>query len=190
MKDIVMLGGPNGAGKTTAAKVLLGNKLSIYSFVNADEIARKLTPRDGQNVALEAGRIMLDNIRSLIKSDQSFVFETTCAGRSYQNLLKKCKQDGWRLTLLYLWLPSPEKAIERVARRVRDGGHDIPRDVIIRRYWGGILNMREIYLPMSDVAAIYDNSDDERILIAERTASATFAVRDQNRWALIQGPTV
>jgi predicted ABC-type ATPase len=126
MTDIVVLGGPNGAGKTTAAQVLLPSGLGVRAFVNADDIARDLSPFNVSGVALAAGRLMLERMRQLVRRGESFAFETTCSGLAHSEFLRRCRERGWRITLLYLWLPSPEAAIERVARRVAQGGHDIP----------------------------------------------------------------
>jgi predicted ABC-type ATPase len=185
LKDIIVLGGPNGAGKTTAAKLLRPEKLGIVEFVNADEIARGLSPFDPDGAAVAAGRVMLQRMKELRQRGQSFAFETTCAGRTHIRFLKDCKTDGWRINLLFLWLPSPEAAIARVNRRIREGGHAIPPDVIVRRYFAGIANMRRSYLPLADVAAIYDNSDEGRVLIAERSAGKTLVIGDSGRWAKI-----
>jgi predicted ABC-type ATPase len=153
--EIVIIGGPNGAGKTTAAQVMVPQSLEIREFVNADEIARGLSPFDPEHAAFAAGRLMLERIRELLKSRQNFAFETTCASRTHLPMLQRCKADGWRVTLVYLWLPSPQAALDRVARRVREGGHDIPGDVVVRRYWAGLFNFRLLYLPLADVAVIY-----------------------------------
>lgn len=104
-------------------------------------------------------------------------------------MLKACRDNGWRVTLLFLWLPSPQTALDRVARRVREGGHSIPADVVGRRYWAGLANMRRLYLPLADVAAIYDNSDEGRTLIAERTPEASLVIHDAARWAMIERVT-
>jgi predicted ABC-type ATPase len=186
VRDIIILGGPNGAGKTTAARELLPYALGIREFVNADEIARGLSPFNAAGVALAAGRLMIDRMRHLARIGESFAFETTCAGRTHADFLERCRADGWRVTLLFLWLPSPRAAIERVARRVRQGGHDIPADVIVRRYWKGIANMRSLYLPLADVAAVYDNGDERRVLVAEREFQSPYTVLDLARWELIR----
>jgi len=184
--EIVIIGGPNGAGKTTAAQLLVPQSLGISEFVNADEIARGLSPFNPAHAALIAGRLMLERIRELIKNRQSFAFETTCAGRTHLPMLRRCKAGGWRLTLVYLWLPSPQAALDRVARRVREGGHDIPNDVVVRRYWAGLANLLLYYLPLTDVAVIYDNSDGQRTLIAEQLPEGSLVVYDANRWATIE----
>jgi predicted ABC-type ATPase len=187
--DIVILGGPNGAGKTTAAQVVLPKQLDIREFVNADEIARGLSPFNAERTAAAAGRLMIERMRSLVRERHSFAFETTCSGLALVRLLRRCKAAGWRVTLVFLWLPSPQAALDRVARRVQSGGHDIPHDVVVRRYWAGLTNMRHLYLPLADLAFLYDNSDEGRVLIAERTPEASFLVHDAPRWAMIEKAT-
>jgi predicted ABC-type ATPase len=189
MKDVVIIGGPNGAGKTTAVYDLLPDSLAIRQFVNADEIARGLSPFDPEGNAITAGRIMLDRIHALVEAEESLAFETTCASRGHARLLRVVRELGYRVTLLFLWLPTPEAAIERVSRRIRQGGHRIPPDVIRRRYWAGLRNMRHLYIPLADIALIYDNSDDARILIAERTPDMGLIIHDQNRWEKIEEAT-
>lgn len=186
-KDIFILGGPNGAGKTTAARVLLPDFYKLRTFLNADEIAREISPRNPETVAFAAGRELITRMHRLIRADQSFAFETTCAGKVYPRLLEQCAREGWRITLLYFWLASPELAVSRVARRVSEGGHDIPSDTIHRRYWTGIRNMRNLYLPLAEEAEIYDNSNTRRILIAEKREGSILAIRDAQRWARIEG---
>lgn len=186
MKDIVIIGGPNGAGKTTAAPAVVPKELGIREFVNADEIARGLSPFNAEHAAVAAGRLMMERIHSLVRGGESFAFETTCAGRTYASWLQTCQRAGWRLTLLFLWLPSPQAALDRVARRVREGGHGVPNDVVIRRYKAGLINMRRLYLPLADVAAIYDNSDAGRVLVAERLPGAPLAIHDAARWTMIE----
>lgn len=186
MKEIVIIGGPNGAGKTTAARVLLSDFFRLHEFLNADEIAREIAPEDPESAAFAAGRQMIERMRFLMYSDLSFGFETTCAGKSYLRLLERCKLDGWLIRLLFFWLPSPDYAISRVARRVVEGGHSIPLDVIQRRYYLGIANMRDFYLPLADDAEIYDNSDRQRILIAEKRAGRPLLIHDPGCWRRIE----
>ena len=186
MKDIIILGGPNGAGKTTAARVLLPKTLGLLEFVNADEIARGLSPFNIDSVALKAGRLMLERIDELVLAGTSFAFETTCAGKSHAKWLRQCQANGWRVHMLFLWLPDFQMAQRRVVQRVSEGGHSIPPEVVERRYRAGIVNMRELYLPLADTAAIYDNSNEARTLIAERESGQPFCVRDRQRWALIE----
>jgi predicted ABC-type ATPase len=182
MKDVVLVGGPNGAGKTTAAAIVLPKMLGIREFVNADEIARGLSPFNPEGTAVAAGRIMLARIRDLVRNGESLAFESTCSGRGHIRTLQMCRDAGYRLTLLFLWLSSPEAALVRVARRVAMGGHRIPHDVVIRRYATGLRNMRDLYLPIVDVAYIFDNSDGEGGLIAERQPEQPLVVRDKGIW--------
>ena len=174
--------GPNGAGKTTAASILLPTMLGIREFVNADEIARGLSPFNPEGSAVAAGRLMIERIQVLIQEGKSFALETTCAGRGHVRTLRTCRAAGYRQTLIFLWLPSPEDAITRVARRVVEGGHHIPEGVIRRRYDAGLKNMHRLYLPLVDVAYIYDNSDRGGVLIAERQPNMPLTVRDNARW--------
>ena len=132
-KNIFILGGPNGAGKTTAAKVLLPQRVGVDGFLNADEIAREILPENVDAAALAAGRELILRMRKMVREGRDFAFETTCSGKSYIRLLKECREAGWRISLIYLWVPSPEYSIARVARRVSQGGHHIPEDVIRRR---------------------------------------------------------
>jgi predicted ABC-type ATPase len=186
MKEIVLLGGPNGAGKTTTARVLLPEFFHLHPFLNADDIARDLAPWDVESAALAAGRVLIERMQALVRDGESFALESTLSGKSYVPLLKDCKTNGWRVTLYYFWLPSPEHSIARVAGRVSQGGHDIPDDVIYRRFKTGLWNMRHLYLPLADTAAIYDNSGQRRILIAERESGFPLVIRDQKRWSRIE----
>lgn len=187
--DIIIVGGPNGAGKTSSAPSIIPRRLRIHEFINADEIARGLSPFNPEGAAVAAGRLMMESIKSLVQRGQSFAFETTCAGRAHAYWLRKCKAADWQVTLLFLWLPTPQAAINRVAKRVREGGHGIPPDVVIRRWKAGATNMRNIYLPLSDFAMIYDNSDEGRVLIAERKLDVPLVVYDAARWAMIEKAT-
>ncbi|HEY4942869.1 MAG TPA: AAA family ATPase [Rhizomicrobium sp.] len=184
-KEIIVLGGPNGAGKTTTAKALLPGKIGFGEFVNADEIARALAPDDVESAAISAGRMMIERMNNLLAQDRSFAFETTCSGRGHIAFLKRAKQQGWRTFLLFVWLSSPELAIKRVALRVGRGGHNIPEEFIVRRYWKGLANFREGYLSVADAAAVYDNSAGEGKLVAEKTPEGMI-VHDPQVWTKIQ----
>ena len=165
-KHLYIISGPNGAGKTTASYSVLPKILHCREFVNADEIARGLSPFNPESVAIEAGRLMLGRIAELLRRNESFSIETTLATRSYFRLIEKAHQQGYEVTLLYFWLKSPEQAIERVAERVNKGGHNIPRDVIVRRYYESIDNLFRIYMPMVDTWIMVDNSITPRDIIA------------------------
>jgi predicted ABC-type ATPase len=189
MKDIIVFGGPNGAGKTTAAFKLLPTLLETHEFVNADEIARGLSPFNPEGSAVPAGRLMLERLEQLARLGESFAFETTCSGRGHVRFLKRCRDDGYRLTLLFCWLPSSDIAIARVAQRVREGGHRIPEDVIRRRYALGLRHMRQLYLPIVHTLLVFNNSDVSGILIAERREGRPLVVHDAARWNEIEEAT-
>jgi predicted ABC-type ATPase len=185
VRELIVLGGPNGAGKTTAAQIVLPGKLDVAEFVNADEIARGLSPFNPDGAAFAAGRLMLERMRGLASGDHDFAIETTCSGKTHIKFLRGCKEKGWRITLVFLWLPSPQIALDRVATRVAAGGHFVPSETIVRRYWGGLRNLFTDYLPLADVAAVYDNTGDEPILIADRAPGFELVVHDAKRWELM-----
>ncbi len=155
---IVVLAGPNGAGKSTAAAKLLLGPLGVDEFVNADAIAAGLSGFAPERVSLTAGRIMLARMDELAARSASFAFETTLASRSYAPRLTKLKATGYELHLLFLWLPSAEMAVGRVAERVRAGGHHVPEATVRRRYSGGLFNLHTLYLPLVDSWTMIDNS--------------------------------
>jgi len=159
MKKLFIISGCNGAGKTTASYTILPEMLDCNEFVNADEIAKGLSPFNPNKVAIKAGRLMLTRISELLESGVDFAFETTLATRSYVNTVKKAQEKGYLVTLLYFWLNSPELAIERVKIRVQEGGHHIPEKTIRRRYDLGIHNMFNLYIPIADYWMFIDNSE-------------------------------
>ncbi len=158
MPNIYIIGGANGSGKTTTSMQLLPNFLDVFEYVNADEIARGISPFKPESVAIQAGRLMVERLQKLSNAGTDFAFETTLASRSYVRFLRTCKNKGYAINLMYFWLPSPELAIVRVRGRVETGGHNIPEPVIRRRYQRGLINLLELYLPLCDTWNIYDNS--------------------------------
>jgi predicted ABC-type ATPase len=158
--QVVILGGPNGAGKSTTAPQLLVGTLGVPEFVNADVIAQGLSGFSPEQVAIRAGRILLGRIHELADNRASFAFETTLASRSFAPLIVRLKQAGYSFRLCFLWLPNPEMAVDRVAERVRLGGHSVPAETIRRRYFSGIANFFELYQPLADEWSIFDNSVD------------------------------
>ena len=165
-RHLYIISGPNGAGKTTASYTVLPKILNCKEYVNADEIARGLSPFNPTGMAIEAGKLMLKRIDELLEKKESFSIETTLSTRSYSKLIEAAHNDGYEVTLLYFWLKSPEQAIERVAERVAKGGHGIPKDVIIRRYWAGLKNLFNIYMPIVDTWILVNNSDTPRTIVA------------------------
>jgi predicted ABC-type ATPase len=167
-KNLYIIAGCNGAGKTTASFTILPEMLDCREFVNADEIARGLSPFQPEKVALEAGRIMLHRIDELLSRGETFALETTLATKMYQQKIRVAQQQGYTVILLYFWLNNPELAQERVKTRVVEGGHSIAPDVIDRRYRLGISYLFAHYLHLVDEASIYDNSNGESILLAQK----------------------
>ena len=163
---LYIIAGCNGAGKTTASMTILPKALLVREFVNADEIAKGLSPFNPEGVAIEAGRLMLERIDCLLKRGESFSIETTLATRSYINLVRRAHTEGYQVHLIYFWLKSPELAMQRVAERVAHGGHNIPQAVIVRRYSAGISNLFNLFMNEVDSWMIYDNSDNDREEIA------------------------
>lgn len=156
---LYIIAGCNGAGKTTASFTMLPEMLDCHEFVNADEIAAGLSPFNPEGVAIQAGRLMIDRIIHLLKEGESFAFETTLATRSYVKLIQQARKRGYFVTLLFFSLSTPEQAVLRVAKRVSLGGHNIPEDVIYRRYEAGLQNLFRLYMPICDYWALYDNSN-------------------------------
>ncbi len=171
-KNLYIISGCNGAGKTTASFTILPEILNCKEFVNADEIAKGLSPFQPEKVSFEAGRIMLKRINELLESNENFAFETTLATKSYKSKISVAKRKNYSVTLLFFWLQNVDLAIERVKTRVIEGGHNIETEVIKRRYKNGIKNLFEIYLPIADEVMIFDNSEGKYDLIAQKTLEA------------------
>ena len=155
--NLYIIAGPNGAGKTTASFNLLPDVLHCPNFVNADEIARGLSPFAPETVAFQAGRIMLQRIEELLPQRVDFAIETTLATRSYAQLVHRAHALGYKVHLIFFFLENEEQAIARVAQRVSNGGHDIPEHDIRRRFKRGIYNLINLYIPICDSALVYNN---------------------------------
>lgn len=158
MPKLYIIAGCNGAGKTTASYTVLPEMLDCKEFVNADEIARGLSPFNSGQVNFQAGRLMRQRMEELMSEGADFAFETTLSTRSYVDFINRARGYGYFVSLLFFWLPSPEQAVERVYMRVLSGGHDIPKDVIFRRYERGLHNLLNLYIPICDTWDIYNNS--------------------------------
>lgn len=165
MKKIIVIAQPNGAGKTTFAREFLPNEAGCPHFINADLIAAGLSPFAPELAAVKAARIMLESMTELERHDENFAFETTLSGLAYARRVRLWREAGYHVTLFFLSLPNPQMAIDRVAERVRQGGHDVPSDVIRRRFAAGLGNFEQVYRDAVDAWAIYDNAGDEPRLI-------------------------
>lgn len=177
-KKLYIISGCNGAGKTTASFNILPELLNCKEFVNADEIARGLSPFQPEKVSIEAGKLMLKRIDELINSNQDFSFETTLSSKSFLNTIERAKSKGYYTTLIFFWLESVELAKFRVLKRVSEGGHNIEPEVIERIYKAGIKNLFNLYSDKVDSLLIYDNSTAESELIAEKEIENNFIVHN------------
>ena len=184
--SVVILAGPNGAGKSTAAPALLQGALAVNEFVNADVIARGLSAFDPDAAAIAAGRVMLSRLRELSEQRTSFAFETTLASRSFAPWLRQLGASAYDIHLVFLWLSSAELAIERVADRVRNGGHNIPTEVVRRRYSAGIRNFFSLYQSVTTSWVLYNSSGPQPTMIAESLESQPQRVYDTDVWATVR----
>jgi len=162
-----VIAGPNGAGKTTFATEFLPDFVNCREFLNADLIAAGLSPFAPETQNVRAGRLLLERIAELSQAGEDFGFETTLSGRTHAKLLSDLKSSGYQIDLFYLWLPSPNMAVDRVAKRALEGGHDVPEDVVRRRYASGLQNFFRLYSPRVDSWWFYDSSCIPPIVIAE-----------------------
>ena len=184
--NLYIIAGCNGAGKTTASFTMLPEMLKCREFVNADEIAAGLSPFNPEGVAIQAGRLMIDRIIHLLKEGESFAFETTLATRSYVKLIQQAQRRGYFVTLIFFMLNTPEQAVKRVERRVSMGGHNIPVDVIHRRYEAGLQNLFQLYMPVCNYWALYDNSDCPAVKLASGCGEKNVEVLVPQRFQELQ----
>lgn len=157
MPTLILIAGPNGAGKTTFAREFLPNEGDCLRFLNADEIARGLSPLDPSASAVRAGRILLDEFSRLRSKKASFALESTLSGQTYICHLKQPKEAGYRIELHYLWISDPSESIARMKQRVSKGGHHVPANDIRRRFHRSLSNLADHYLPLEDDWVIWDN---------------------------------
>jgi predicted ABC-type ATPase len=169
MRRIVIIAGPNGAGKTTLAREFLPNEGEVVNFINADLIAYGLAPFDPEIAAVQAGRLMLDQMRRNLARGESFAFETTLSGRSYARQIPGWQAAGYRVELVFVKLRSMRLALSRVKARVAQGGHSVPASVVRRRFKQGWRNFEEIYKSLVDRWMLYDNSGARPMLLDQGT---------------------
>ncbi len=186
VRHLYIIAGCNGAGKTTASNTILPKSLLVKEFVNADEIAKGLSPFHPESVAIEAGRLMLKRIDDLLKAGESFSIETTLSAKSHIHLVRRAHEKGYLVHLLFFWLDSVELAKQRVAARVATGGHDVPATVIERRYVAGIKNLFGRFMKEVDVWVLYDNSQNKGERIAFGGKNIPTKVRDKVKFTNIR----
>jgi predicted ABC-type ATPase len=185
--SVVVLAGPNGAGKTTASSRFLRGALGVEEYVNADVIAQGLSGFNPDQVAFEAGELMLRRLRALAERRLNFAFETTLASRSLAPWIKELQSNGYEFHLLFLWLPSADAAVARVAARVRLGGHNVPEETIRRRYERGLSNFFHRYQPMATTWQLLDNSQSKRPrLIARGEGPDAKRIANKGMWDRIR----
>lgn len=185
MKNMYIIAGCNGAGKTTAAFHLLPDTLNCREFVNADEIAKGISPFQPEMATREAGKIMLTRIDSLIKRGVDFAVETTLSALIYQEIIEKAKQHEYRVSLLFLWLNSIDLAKERVRLRALEGGHSVEDSVIERRYRRGLKNLYSVYIPLFDHIMIFDNSEFKHQLVMAKIKGEPEEIYDSKTYEQI-----
>lgn len=184
MPDFYLMGGPNGAGKTTIAMRLLP-AWGCHEFVNADALAGALAPFAPESMALQAGVLMMRRLRELAAKEVSFGTESTLAARAFVPFIQECRNRGYGFKLCYIWLPSVEAAVARVAARVRAGGHAIPEATIRRRYEAGRRNFWQLYAPLADQWVVLDNSQNDFTIVAEGGREVELEVRQMATWRQI-----
>jgi len=180
-----VIAGPNGAGKTTFALKYLPLIASCYDFINADEIARGLSPLNFEAGLLRAGKIFLETLEQKIAERKDFAFETTLSGRTYLPRIVEWRKAGWNVTLLYLYIPNAAFSAQRVHQRVLKGGHDIPPEDIVRRYPRSIRNLF-VYADVCDKTMCFDNTGNQIIPIFEKHYGHPLAIQDKKRFSEIQ----
>ena len=185
-KQLYIIAGCNGAGKTTASFTILPEVLDCKEFINADEIAKGLSPFQPESVAMQAGRIMLARMDELLQKGETFAFETTLATKSYKQKIEWAQANGYEVTLLFFWLNTSKLAKKRVDQRVAEGGHSIPSQTIERRYYNGIANLFAIYIDMVDICYIFDNSEGRKELIAQKERHKDIVIYNNDKFNLMK----
>lgn len=186
MPNLFIISGCNGAGKTTASLTIFPDILDCREFVNADNIAAGISPFNPESVAIEAGRIMLHRIDELLHMGVDFALETTLATRSYVSLVREARSLGYVVSLIYIWLNSPDLALQRVAERVQKGGHNIPPEVVRRRYRKGVHNLFHLFMPICDTWIIADNSFGTLEPIARKESEFDNIIENHDLWSAIK----
>lgn len=183
--NVVIMAGPNGAGKSTLSQSLLQGTLGIRHYVNADTLARGLSEFNFDEMALKAGKIMLQHLHDLAEERQNFAFETTLASRTFAPWIAELKKTGYQFHLFFVWVPSAEVSIRRVRERVALGGHGIPEDTIRRRYQRGLANFFRLYQPLADSWQVYDNESKLEPRLLAEGSGIIVKVTDELLWTRI-----
>ncbi|MBQ1708565.1 MAG: zeta toxin family protein [Bacteroidales bacterium] len=185
MSRMYIISGCNGAGKTTASYTILPDLLNLHTFVNADEIADELSPQEPEREMIRASRLMLERMDQLIEKNEDFAVETTLATRALAGTIRRAQNKGYMVGIFYFWLKSDDLAVKRVAIRVSSGGHNVPEATIRRRYYQGMDNLRNIYLPLCNYWVLIDNSARQGKWIAEGGLSTATRIYNKRLYNLI-----
>ena len=185
LKHIYVIAGPNGSGKTTFAREFLPNYVKCETFINADLIARGLSPFSPTASALRAGRILLEQIDRCAARGIDFAFETTLSGVTYLPRFRELKKRGYTIHMFFLWIPDVKLSLERVARRVKMGGHDIPEKDVRRRFYRGLQNFFNHYEPVLNSWFLFDGSEETPREIANKE-TGKLSVHNEGLYAKIQ----
>ncbi|MCE2966455.1 MAG: zeta toxin family protein [Phycisphaerales bacterium] len=180
--SILVFAGPNGAGKTTIARETLPSVFRIAEFVNADSIAAGLAGFAPDGAAFAAGRLMLSRLDELATQRVSFAFESTLSSRTFAPWLRGRIADGYRVHIVYVMLRSPRLAVQRVSQRVTLGGHDVPADIVKRRFWRSAANFMALYAPLADTWGVFDNSNHSHVRVAQLTPEGSLVVERRALW--------
>jgi predicted ABC-type ATPase len=182
---VVIFAGPNGAGKSTHADAIVA-ALGIDTFVNADYIARGLSGRHADAVAMQAGRIMLTRLKELAAAKQDFAFESTLSSRSFAPFLRQLKTQGYQVAIYYFSLISASLAVRRVKLRVAMGGHDVPEDTVRRRFSRSLHNFHSLYMPLADSWAMFDNSAVGKAMLMATQEGDNLQIKEPKPWLKLQ----
>lgn len=190
MPRMYIISGCNGAGKTTCSYSLLPELLECRQFVNSDEFAKAISPFNPGAASVRAGRLMVMKVNYLMNRGETFSIETTLATRSLLRIIEKAQAKGYEVTILYFWLSSPQKAIERVQSRVKSGGHDIPAEVIKRRYYMGLDYLINYYIPLCNHWILADNTTPPFRVIAQGNRGEEPIIKDSKTYSIIKTLTL
>ena len=184
MSRLYIISGCNGAGKTTASYTMLPDLLNLHTFVNADEIADELSPQEPEKEMIRASRLMIERMDQLIGRGEDFAVETTLATKSLAGMISRAQHKGYMVGIFYFWLKTPELAIKRVAMRGAAGGHNIPDEVVRRRYVMGLNYFFGSYIPVADRWILADNSHSPFTVVAEGSRQIMY-IKDSEKYRLI-----
>lgn len=183
MPNLYIIAGCNGAGKTTASYSFMPDILNCKEFVNADEIAKGLSPFHPESMGVKAGKLLIIRVNELIKQRDDFSVETTLSAKSYAKIIKQAHEAGYIVHLIFLWLDSVKLAEKRVKQRVEQGGHNVPKDIIKRRYYAGLKNLIYLFIPICDYVAVIDNSMlPAKTVLEKRLENKTMEIFEENTW--------